>query len=123
MSRSFKGVDPPLERTGREGKYYPRFFTLDDAKILGFEPAHDPDHRHKGDSSAWSSDPLEYLGCPEVIDELDGLDLAEQGFWGGPQGGYLLQGGQLEPDFLPLYNQNRHGNKGTPGCFYGSLGS
>jgi hypothetical protein len=66
---------------------------------------------------------LEDLGRPEVIGEFEGSDLAEQGFWGWPEGGRLLQRGQLEPELLPFYYQNRHGKKGTTDAFYGSLGS
>ncbi len=64
MSRSLKGVDPSLVGPGGEGDDYPRFFTLNYAEILGFEPAHDPDHDHIGETRPRSSDPLEALGAP-----------------------------------------------------------
>ncbi len=75
MKGSLEGLDPPLKGPGGEGDDYPRFFTLDYAKILGFEPAHDPNHDHIGKASAWSPDPLQAFGAPEVIPELDRLDL------------------------------------------------
>ena len=78
MSGSFKGIDPSLEGSGGKGDDDPRFFTLNYAEILGFEPAHDPDHHHKGNAGAWGSDPLKYLGGPKVVSEFDGFDLAER---------------------------------------------
>ena len=123
MSRSIQCVDPALERARGKVDDYTWFFTLNYAEILGFEPAHDPDHHHKGDAGAWGSNPLQDLGGPEIISKFDGFDLAEQGFWGWPEGGRLLQRGQLEPELLPFYYQNRHGKKGTTDAFYGSLGS
>ena len=75
MSGSLEGVNPPLEGTRGKGDDYTRFFTLNYAKILGFEPAHDPNHDHIGKASAWSPDPLQAFGAPEVIPELDRLDL------------------------------------------------
>ena len=123
VSGSFKGIDPSLEGSGGKGDDYPRFFTLNNAEILGFEPAHDPNHQHKGDSGAWGSDPLKDLGGPEVIGKFDGFNLAELGFWGWPEGCRLLEGGQLEPELLTFYYQNRHRKKGTPVATCGWLPS
>lgn len=64
MSGSFEGIDPPLEGSGGKSDDYPRLFTLNYAEILGFEPAHDPDHDHIGETRPRSSDPLEALGAP-----------------------------------------------------------
>ena len=75
MSKSLEGIDPPLKGTGGESDDYPRLFTLNYAEILGFEPAHDPNHDHIRKAGAWSSDPLHALGTPEVVAELDRLDL------------------------------------------------
>lgn len=44
VSRSLEGIDPALIGPGGKGDDYTRFSTLNDAKILGFEPAHDPNH-------------------------------------------------------------------------------
>jgi hypothetical protein len=123
VSGSIEGIDPALEWARGKVDDYPWFFTLNYAEILGFEPAHDPDHHHKGDAGAWGSDPLKHLGSPEIIGKFNGLHLAEQGFRGWPEGGYLLKGGQLEPNFCSVYYQNRHRKKGTTDAFYGSLGS
>jgi hypothetical protein len=123
VSRFPKGVDPSFKGALGKGDDYTRFFTLNNAEILGFEPAHDPNHEHKGDSGAWGSDPLKDLGGPEVIGKFDGFNLAELGFWGWPEGCRLLEGGQLEPELLTFYYQNRHRKKGTTDAFYGSLGS
>ena len=57
VSGSFKGIDPSLEGSGGKGDDDPWFFTLNYAEILGFGPAHDPDHGHIGNPSAGSPDP------------------------------------------------------------------
>lgn len=71
MSRSLKGVDPSLVGPGGEGDHYPRLFTLNYAEILGFEPAHDPDHDHVGETRPRSSKALQAFGAPKVVFELD----------------------------------------------------
>lgn len=108
MSGSFKGIDPPLEGAGGKGDDNPRFFTLNYAEILGFEPAHDPDHDHVGEAGTWGSDPLHAFGGPEVLPELDRLNLVEAGPWGWPKGSQLLKQAHLQPDFIAIYYQNRH---------------
>lgn len=75
MSRSLEGVDPALIGPGGKGDDHPRFSTLNYAEILGFEPAHDPNHDYQGDAGAWGSDPLQGFGAPKVLPELDRLDL------------------------------------------------
>ena len=75
MSGSFKGIDPPLEGSGGKGDDYPRLFALNYAEILGFEPAHDPDHDHIGKTSAWGTDSLHRFGGPKALLEFEGLDL------------------------------------------------
>ena len=91
MSRSLEGVNPSLEGSGGESDDYPRFFTLNYAEILGFEPAHDPNHDHIGEAGARGSDPLHAFGGPEVVPELDRLDLVEAGPRGRPKGPQLLK--------------------------------
>ena len=108
MSRSLKGVNPPSEGSGGESDDYPRFFTLNYAEILGFEPAHDPDHDHVGEAGTWGSDPLHAFGGPEVLPELDRLNLVEAGPRGWPKGSQLLKQAHLQPDFIAIYYQNRH---------------
>jgi len=108
VSPRFQGVDPPLEGPGGKGDDYPRLFTLNYAEILGFEPAHDPNHDHKGKAGAWGPDPLHALGGPQVLSELDRLDLVQAGGWGGPKGAQLLKQAQLQPDLIPVNYQNRH---------------
>lgn len=108
MSRSLEGVNPSLEGSGGEGDDYPRFFTLNYAEILGFEPAHDPDHDHVGEAGSWGSDPLHAFGGPEVLPELDRLNLVEAGPRGWPKGSQLLKQAHLQPDFIAIYYQNRH---------------
>ena len=117
------GINPPLKGPLRKGDDYPRLFTLNYAEILKFEPAHDPNHHHKGDAGAWGSDPLEHGGSPEIVGKFNGLHLANQGFWGWPEGGHLFQRAQLETESFAFYYQNRHRKKGTPVATYGSLGS
>ena len=90
VSRSFEGIDPPLERARGECDDYPWLFTLNYAEILTFKPAHDPDHGYKWDTGARGADSLKHLGRPEVVSEFNRLDLAEQGFWGWPKCGQLL---------------------------------
>ena len=75
MSGSLEGINPPLEGPRGESDDYPRLFTLNYAEILGFEPAHDPNHDHVGKAGAWSPDPLHALAAPEVVSKLDRLDL------------------------------------------------
>jgi hypothetical protein len=82
VSRSLKGVDPSLVGPRGEGDDHPRLFTLNYAEILGFEPAHDPDHDHVGETRPRGSDPLEAFGGPKVVPELDRLDLVQTGSWG-----------------------------------------
>lgn len=82
MSRSLKGVDPSLVGPGGEGDDYPRFFTLNYTEILGFEPAHDPDHDHKGETRPRGPKALQAFGGPEVVAKLDGLDLIQVGCGG-----------------------------------------
>ena len=108
MSGSLKGIDPALEWTGGEGDDYPRLFTLNYAKILGFEPTHDPDHDHEGETGAWGTNSLHAFGGPEVLPELDRLDLVQAGGWGGPKGAQLLRQAQFQPDLIPVNYQNRH---------------
>ena len=108
MSPSFQGVDPPLVGPGGKGDDYPRLFTLNYAEILGFEPAHDPNHDHIGKAGAWGPDPLHALGGPQVLSELDRLDLVQAGGWGGPKGAQLLKQAHFQPDLIPVNYQNRH---------------
>ena len=108
MSGSLEGVNPPLEGTRGKGDDYPRLFTLNDAEILGFEPAHDPNHDHIRETRPWGPDPLHALGRPEVISELDRLDLVQAGGWGGPKGTEQLKWAQPEPNFISIYYQNSH---------------
>ena len=108
MSGSFEGINPPLVGSGGKSDDYPRFFTLNYAEILGFEPAHDPNHDHVGEAGAWGSDPLHALGAPEVVPELDRLDLVQTGPRGRPKGPQLLKQAHLQPDFIAIYYQNRH---------------
>ena len=108
MSRSLKGIDPSLVGPGGEGDDYPRFFTLNYTEILGFEPAHDPNHDHVGEAGTWGSDPLHAFGGPEVLPELDRLNLVEAGPRGWPKGSQLLKQAHLQPDFIAIYYQNRH---------------
>jgi len=108
VSGSFKGIDPPLEGAGGKGDDYPRLFTLNYAEILGFEPAHDPNHDHIGKAGPWGPDPLHAFGGPEVLPELDRLDLVQAGGWGGPKGAQLLRQAQFQPDLIPVNYQNRH---------------
>ena len=75
MSGSFKGIDPPLEGSGGKGDDYPRLFALNHAEILGFQPAYDPDHDHKGKAGAWGADSLHGFGGPKAVLEIEGLDL------------------------------------------------
>lgn len=123
MSPSLEGVDPALKWPLGKGDDDPGFSTLNDAKILGFEPAHDPNHRHIGQAGAWSSHTAQNLAGPEVVDKLDGFNGAELGLRGGPKCAQLLPKAQFEAELLAFYYQNRHGNKGTPAGIYGSLGS
>ena len=85
MSGTFKGIDPSLEGAGGKGDDYPRFFTLNNAKILGFEPTHDPDHDHIRKTGAWRPNPLHAFGGPKVVPELDGFDLIQAGGGGRPE--------------------------------------
>ncbi len=75
MSGSLEGVNPALIGSGGEGDDYPRLSTLNDAKILGFEPTHDPNHDYQWDAGAWGPDPLQGFGGPEVLPELHRFDL------------------------------------------------
>ena len=98
MSGSFKGIDPPLEGAGGKGDDNPRFFTLNYAEILGFDPPHDPDHGHIGNPGAGSPDPTQNRGAPEVFHEFDRLDLVQAGLRGGPKRPQLLKWAQSEPE-------------------------
>jgi len=108
VSGSFKGIDPPLEGSGGKGDDYPRLFTLNYAKILGFQPAHDPDHDHKGETRAWSAKPLHRLSAPHVFPEFEGLDLVDCGHRGGPKGTQLFKWTQFQPDLVPINHQISH---------------
>ena len=108
MSGSLEGINPSLEGSGGKGDDYPRLFTLNNAKILGFEPTHDPDHDHIGKTGARSPDPLQAFSGPKVLPEFEGLDLIQAGGWGGPKGAQLLRQAQFQPDLIPVNYQNRH---------------
>jgi hypothetical protein len=108
VSGSFKGVDPPLEGSGGKGDDYPGLFTLNYAKILGFEPAHDTDHEYEGEAGAWGTNPLHRLSGPHAVLEFQGSDLADCGRWGGPKSTQLLKGAQFQPDLIPINHQNSH---------------
>jgi hypothetical protein len=112
-----------LEIPRRKADDYPRLFTLNNAKILGFEPAHDPNQDHIRNSGAWGTNPLKYLGGPQIFYKFDGFDLTDKGLWGRPAGGHLFQGAQLQPELCAIRYQNRHSKKGTTAGIYGSLGS
>ena len=114
MSGSFKGIDPALEWTGGKGDDNPRFFTLNYAKILGFEPTHDPDHDHEGETGAWGTNPLHRFCGPHVVPEFQGLDLADCGRWGGPKSSQLFKRAQFQPDLIPINHQNSHETRVLP---------
>jgi len=84
------GIDPSLKWALGKSDDYTWFFTLNYTEILEFEPAHDPNHHHKGDPGAWSAHALEHVWRPKAVGKFDGLDLANQGFWGWPEGGHLF---------------------------------
>ena len=75
MSGSFKGIDPPLEWSGGKSDDYPWLFTLNYAEILGFAPAHDPNHDHIRKAGARGTDSLHGFGGPKALLEFEGLDL------------------------------------------------
>lgn len=79
MSPCFEGVDPPLEWPGGKGDDYPRLFTLNYAEILGFKPAHDPNHDYIRKTGARSPDPLHAFSGPKVLPKFEGLDLIQAG--------------------------------------------
>jgi len=81
-----------LEIPRRKADDYPRLFTLNNAKILGFEPAHDPNQDHIGKSCAWGPHPLKHLGGPQIFNKFDGFDLTDKGIWRWSAGGHLFQG-------------------------------
>lgn len=91
MSGSLERVDPPLEGSRGKGDNYPRLFTLNYAEILGFEPAHDPNHDHIGETRPRGSQALQALSAPEVVSELNRLDLVEAGCRGWPKGPQPLE--------------------------------
>ena len=97
VSGSFEGIDPSLEIPRGKSDDYPRLFTLNNAKILVFAPAHNPYEHHIWKGGAWGSNPLKHLGGPKVFDVFDGFNLAEQGFGSWPAGSQLFQGAQLQP--------------------------
>lgn len=108
MSGSFEGVDPSLEGSRGKGDDYPWLFTLNYAEILGFEPAHDANHGHIGETRPRGSQALQALGAPKVVPELDRLDLVEAGCWGWPKGSQPLEGAHRQAEPIPIYYQNRH---------------
>jgi len=108
VSGSLEGVNPALEGSGGKGDDYPRLFTLNYAKILGFEPTHDPDHDHIRETGARSPDPLHAFSGPKVLPEFEGLDLVDCGRRGGPKGTQLFKWAQFQGDLVPINHQISH---------------
>ena len=75
MSRALEGIDPSLVLTGGKSDDYPGFSTLNYAEILISPAPHDPNQDHIGHPGAWSADPSKDILAPELVNELNGLDL------------------------------------------------